>query len=60
MTLEETREQIANKERELQDLKNRKTELFQQLKKVLAEQDNKKNSMPPQQHQQHHSYIKDR
>ncbi|XP_014218539.1 G protein pathway suppressor 2 [Copidosoma floridanum] len=42
MTIGETREQIAQVERELEDLRKEKHELFGQLKKVLHEDDNRK------------------
>ena len=59
MTLEETKEQITNKEKELSDLKNQKTELFRQLKKVLAEEGRRKDQMQQQQQQQQQNYLKE-
>ncbi|KXJ74229.1 hypothetical protein RP20_CCG014115 [Aedes albopictus] len=45
MTLGETKEQIQMLEKQLQELRNEKQQLFLQLKKVLNEDDNRKRQM---------------
>lgn len=45
MTLGETKEQIQMLEKQLQELRNEKQQLFLQLKKVLNEDDNRKRQL---------------
>lgn len=45
MTLGETKEQILILEKNLEELRNEKQQLFLQLKKVLNEDDNRKRQM---------------
>lgn len=45
MTLGETKEQILMLEKNLDELRNEKQQLFLQLKKVLNEDDNRKRQM---------------
>ncbi|KAF2360872.1 G protein pathway suppressor 2 [Trinorchestia longiramus] len=55
MTLEETKESITKQTQQLEELRARKHELFQQLKKVLHDVDSKRK----ERHEQHPSYMKD-
>ena len=52
MTLEETRESIAKETEQLELLKQKKSELFQQLKKVLNEDSKRK-----ERHDQHPPWV---
>ncbi|XP_018023657.1 G protein pathway suppressor 2-like isoform X2 [Hyalella azteca] len=54
MTLEETKESIAKQTQQLEVLKNKKHDLFQQLKKVLNNEDKRK-----ERHDQHPTYMKE-
>jgi G protein pathway suppressor 2 len=55
MTLEETKESIAKQTQQLEVLKNKKHDLFQQLKKVLNNEDKRK-----ERHDQHPTYMKEK
>lgn len=54
MTLEETREKLTQMEQDLNDLKNQKHQLFQDLKVVLNEDATRKRA------QQQQNYMKER
>lgn len=55
MTLEETKESIAKETQQLEVLKAKKHDLFQQLKKVLHNEDNKRK----ERHAEHPTYMKE-